>query len=524
MLTPPSGPPVIETQPSNQTVEAGRTATFAVTASGQLPLSYQWRFYGTNLAGQTGTSLVLANVATNQAGPYEVAVTNASGSVTSAVATLTVVPVLTLGEALDAPQLAWSSGGDAAWTAQTSVTHDGVDAAQSGAISDSHETWVEASVVGPGPLSFWWKVSSESGYDYLEFYTNGVRVTRIAGEVNWQVQSYALGTGTQVLRWRYMKDSSSSRGQDQGWVDQVSFAPPSGPPVIVIQPTNQTAEVGGTGTFMVTAGGSLPLSYQWRFYGTNLAAQTSASLVLTGVTTNRAGPYAVVVTNISGSVTSAVATLTVVPVLTLGEALDAPQLAWGSGGNAPWAGQTSVTHDGVDAAQSGTISHSQETWVETSVVGPGPLSFWWKVSSESGYDYLEFYTDSMRVTRISGEADWQQQSYTLGAGAQVLRWRYMKDGSASSGQDRGWVDQVNFAPLSVRPVILVNDGSFGMSSNRFGFNVTGTAGQVVIVEGSTNLSNWLPLQTNTLGSGPIYFSDPATGAFPWRLYRVGVGP
>jgi hypothetical protein len=86
------------------------------------------------------------------------------------------------------------------------------------------------------------------------------------------------------------------------------------------------------------------------------------------------------------------------------------------------------------------------------------------------------------------------------------------------------VDQVSFAPVNVRPAILVNDGSFGVRTNRFGFNLSGTAGQVVIVEGSTNLLNWLPLQTNTLGSGPFYFSDPGTGAFPWRFYRARVGP
>ena len=123
-----------------------------------------------------------------------------------------------------------------------------------------------------------------------------------------------------------------------------------------------------------------------------------------------------------------------------------------------------------------------------------------------------------------GEVDWEQQSCTLWTGTQVLRWRYMKDSSSSDGQDRSWLDQVSFAPVSARPIILVNDGSFGMSSNRFGFNVTGTASQVVIVEGSTNLSTWLPLLTNTLGSGPLYFSDPATSAFPGRFYRARVGP
>ena len=106
----------------------------------------------------------------------------------------------------------------------------------------------------------------------------------------------------------------------------------------------------------------------------------------------------------------------------------------------------------------------------------------------------------------------------------MLRWRYLKDSIGSGGQDRGWVDQVSFAPVSIRPVIMVNDDSFGVRTNRFGFNVSGSAGQVVVVEGSTNLLNWLPLQTNTLGSGPFYFSDPATSAFPWRFYRARARP
>lgn len=289
---------------------------------------------------------------------------------------------------------------------------------------------------------------------------------------------------------------------------------------ILTQPTNQTIVAGETATFTVAVTGSLPMSYQWRFYGTNLAGQTLASLVLIGVTTNQAGPYAVVVTNHYASVTSSMATLTVVPEPGLGEALDAPQLLWTTGGNALWKGQTSVAHDGQDAAQSGTISDSQMTWLETSMVGPGSLSFWWKLSSEWLYDCMEFFTNGVWVAGITGEVDWEVWNGKLGPGTQVLRWRYTKDSSGSSGQDRGWVDQVSFAPVSVRPIIMVNDGSFGVRTNRFGFNVSGTAGQVVVVEGSTNLSTWLPFQTNTLGSGPFYFSDPSTAAFPWRFYRA----
>ena len=55
-----------------------------------------------------------------------------------------------LGDALDAPSLAWTTGGDANWLSQTSVTHDGVDAGQNGDISDSQESWVQTTVTGPG--------------------------------------------------------------------------------------------------------------------------------------------------------------------------------------------------------------------------------------------------------------------------------------------------------------------------------------------------------------------------------------
>ena len=83
----------------------------------------------------------------------------------------------TLGEALNATDLTWTTGGNAAWYAESTTTYDGLWAAQSGTISASQETWIQTTVTGPGPLSFWWKVSSESCCDDLEFYINGVRQT-----------------------------------------------------------------------------------------------------------------------------------------------------------------------------------------------------------------------------------------------------------------------------------------------------------------------------------------------------------
>ncbi len=86
-----AGPPVISANPQSQTVYSGTIATFAVTASGPGTLSYQWRHTGTNLAGATTSTLTIDPVTSEDAGPYVAVVSNPQGSVTSAVATLTVI-------------------------------------------------------------------------------------------------------------------------------------------------------------------------------------------------------------------------------------------------------------------------------------------------------------------------------------------------------------------------------------------------------------------------------------------------
>jgi hypothetical protein len=88
-----SGPPIVLTQPANQSVNSGQTATFTVDAFGAAPLNYQWVFNGTNvLAGATNAALVLPQAQTNQAGTYVVEVSNSLGSTNSLPATLTVDP------------------------------------------------------------------------------------------------------------------------------------------------------------------------------------------------------------------------------------------------------------------------------------------------------------------------------------------------------------------------------------------------------------------------------------------------
>jgi Ig-like domain-containing protein/prolyl oligopeptidase family protein len=82
-------------------------------------------------------------------------------------------------------------------------------------------------------------------------------------------------------------------------------------PSITTQPESQSVSLGANVTFSVNATGSAPLAYQWQKDSTELVGSTETTLVLTNVQSTHAGDYRVVVTNVGGVVSSAVAHLTV---------------------------------------------------------------------------------------------------------------------------------------------------------------------------------------------------------------------
>ncbi len=162
--------------------------------------------------------------------------------------------VLGLGTALDTLRLVWTTAGDATWFPQQVVTHDGVDAAESGDVVDGGVSSLETTVVGPGTLTFWWKVDSEAYYDWLEFHLNGVLQTGelapISGAVDWEQQSLAIPEGEQTLRWVYRKDESVSEGADKGWLDEVVYIPEMG---VEGPPYERWASGAFAGTFVARA-------------------------------------------------------------------------------------------------------------------------------------------------------------------------------------------------------------------------------------------------------------------------------
>jgi len=137
----------------------------------------------------------------------------------------------------------WVNSSAVPWTVQSAEKYSGSYAARSGAIGDSQQTdlSVTLNVTGAGSISFFQKVSSESGYDYLRFFIDGVQQGQWSGAGSWTLQSYAVSAGSRTFLWRYYKDINTVGGSDCAWIDHIIF-PPTG--VFYAPPQNLSASAG----------------------------------------------------------------------------------------------------------------------------------------------------------------------------------------------------------------------------------------------------------------------------------------
>ena len=212
----------------------------------------------------------------------------------------------------------------------------------------------------------------------------------------------------------------------------------------------------------LTAGFTQGTAFNYTITATNSPTSFSATGLPAGLTINAGGVIsgtstAVGTYNVNISATNGAGTDTRTLVLsvrpTVPDAVDAPALTFTYANSVPWFGQTAVSNDSIDAAQSGPAGHSQNSYMQTSLTGPGNISFWWKVDSEAGSDVLEVRIDGVLQTFISGQVNWIQKSYTIGAGTHFVSWTYQKDATVSTGADAGWVDQITWTPSLQAPVI-----------------------------------------------------------------------
>jgi Protein of unknown function (DUF1573)/Immunoglobulin domain/Immunoglobulin I-set domain len=258
----------ITTQPVNQSVVVGQTATFSVVATGAGTLTYQWKKGGTAISGATAASYTTPATANSDNGSaFTVVVTDSNGSLTSNPATLTVTATAVAPSITTEPANQTVSVGQAATFSVTAT--------------------------GTSPLTYQWKkngttISGATSATYATLATtvsdnNAQFTVTVANSVNSVVSTAATLTVTVNI-----------------------------PPTISTQPASQTVAVGKTATFSVTSTGTGTLTYQWKKNGTAIAGATSASYTTPATVASDSGAsFTVTVTSSTGNVTSNAATLTV---------------------------------------------------------------------------------------------------------------------------------------------------------------------------------------------------------------------
>lgn len=313
--------PTISTNPASTTVFVGSTVTLNVTASGG-NLSYQWSFNGTNIAGATNATLTISNCCSANAGSYVVTVSNAAGSATSPSAILKVLPIVANGDFETGTLTNWSLSGNTAYlsvSAKSYYVHSGSYGVQAGPVGAlGYLSQTLATVPGqPYLLSLWLDSPDAATPNEFTVSWNGTTLFDGVnlGAIGWTNVQFVVGamSASSLIQIGVRNDPSYFG------LDDVSVTPIfSVTPLITLQPASQTLPIGDTASFNVTAIGTPPLAYQWYFNtNTPVSGATNAALVFGPVTTNQAGYYQVIVTNLYGSATSSLAALTVQLVLNI---------------------------------------------------------------------------------------------------------------------------------------------------------------------------------------------------------------
>jgi len=172
---------------------------------------------------------------------------------------------------------------------------------------------------------------------------------------------------------------------------------------------------------------------------------------------------------------------------------DFSRFDWQFAGEQDWEICSDEPHQGAFCIMSGTIDHEQtsEVKMEALVGAPDTISFYCKVSSEPGYDYLKFYIDGQMKDQWAGEEDWQKVSFAVNPGLHTFRWVYEKDVYVSNGDDCAWIDFIEFPPL-IQSSLWAGPNAETCSDENFITDATATFVEDI---------NW-----ETAGTGS--FSDP----------------
>ncbi len=184
-------------------------------------------------------------------------------------------------------------------------------------------------------------------------------------------------------------------------------------------------------------------------------------------------------------------------------ALNTSNLPWSTSGDSNWFIETTNTHDGFSAVQSGSVTDQHTSTLSVTVTGPGTLTFYWSSIANDpngGFDY-EFDIDGGYTNDIWGDNVWQQAGpYVIDPGQHVLSWKVGAYGDTDPTQ-AGFLDQVTFT-IGASPAHLIN---VSRTSTNFQFSFISLSSFSHAVQYRTNLtagSNW-QTYTNVTGDGNL---------------------
>ena len=232
--------------PASITLPASSNALFGVSAVGSQPLSCSWLFDNLPLAGAASSVLLLTNIQSSNSGSYQVVLSNSVGSITSAVAALTVTPL--------AP----------CFTLQPVGASNG---------TGTRRTFT-CLAGGSQPIYFQWQQNN----------------TNIPGATQTSLLLAGLNPGNAGS---YIVIATNSAGSCTSAVAQLTIFQA---PTITTPLTNVLTDISNTVVLSVAALGSATLHYSWRFNGA-LLAQTGSTLTLPNIQASQSGYYQVTVTN-----------------------------------------------------------------------------------------------------------------------------------------------------------------------------------------------------------------------------------
>ena len=467
-------PLTISTQPVALTKLAGASATFSVVATGTAPITYQWRKDGTNITGAVSASYTIPATVTGDAASYDVVITNPAGSRNSNAVTLTVNTPITI--TTQPVALTRNVGVSATFTVVATGSAPITYQWRKGAANISGATSATYTIPTPG--------STDAG-------SYSVNVTNVVGTVASNAATLTVNT----------------------------------PLVITTQPVSLIKTVGAAAAFSVVATGTAPITYQWRKNGTHITGAVSASYNIPTTVSGDAASYDVVLTNPSGTLTSAAATLTVntpvaittqpvaltrnvgtSAVFTVGATGTAPlTYQWRKGGVAI-AGATSATYSIASTASGDTASYSV---VVTNVVG----SVTSNTATLTVNTPLTITSQPVGLTKNTGAT----ASFSVTAtGTTPITYQWRKDGTAISG--------ATASAYSISSLLESHAGSYDVVLINPAGSLTSSAA-VLKVETPPTLTT-IPVNTAVIAGMSASLRVAATDAGPvvyqWRKGGVPI--